>query len=92
MPKPFRVTKEIVAPVPTEDVWLALATGEGMDGWFLGTGNEIAGSRSAASPGPMVRPTPSSTRSRAATAGRPRSVSSTAASSPTRAGTPSTTP
>ena len=41
MPKPFTVTKEIVAPIPAEDVWLALATGEGMDGWFLGTGNEI---------------------------------------------------
>jgi uncharacterized protein YndB with AHSA1/START domain len=41
MPKPFTVTKELVATVPAEDVWLALTTGEGMDGWFLGTGNEI---------------------------------------------------
>jgi len=43
MPKPFEITKEIVAPVPAEDVWLALTTGDGMDGWFLGTGNEIEG-------------------------------------------------
>jgi uncharacterized protein YndB with AHSA1/START domain len=43
MPKPFEVTKELIAPVPAEDVWLALTTGQGMDGWFLGTGNEIEG-------------------------------------------------
>ena len=41
MPKPFKVTKEIVAPIPADAIWEALTTGEGMDGWFLGTGNEI---------------------------------------------------
>ena len=43
MPKAFEVVKEIVAVVPPEDVWEALTTGAGMDGWFLGTGNEIEG-------------------------------------------------
>ena len=43
MPKPFNVTKELDAPVPAEDIWLALTTGQGMDGWFLGTGNDVDG-------------------------------------------------
>lgn len=41
MPKPFEVRSETVADAPPEAVWEALTTGSGMDGWFLGTGNEI---------------------------------------------------
>jgi uncharacterized protein YndB with AHSA1/START domain len=41
MPHPFKVEKEIELQATPEQIWEAIATGKGIDGWFLGTGNEI---------------------------------------------------
>ena len=41
MPHPFEVRKEIDVDASPEAVWEAVATGAGIDGWFLGTGNEV---------------------------------------------------
>ena len=41
MPEPFEVRKEIEVDATPEEVWEAIATGPGIDGWFLGTGNEV---------------------------------------------------
>ncbi|HEX7309195.1 SRPBCC domain-containing protein [Lentzea sp.] len=38
----FESTDEIEVPASTEDVWTAIATGPGIDSWFMGT-NEVAG-------------------------------------------------
>src|SRR5918999_3914036 len=41
MPRPFEVQKEILIDADPETVWEAISTGAGIDGWFLGTGNEV---------------------------------------------------
>ena len=41
MAHPFEVRKEIEVEATPDRVWEAIATGAGMDGWFLGTGNEV---------------------------------------------------
>ncbi len=41
MPHPFEVRKEIEIQADPETVWEAIATGSGIDGWFLGTGNVV---------------------------------------------------
>ncbi len=41
MTHPFELTKEIEVHASPEAVWEAVATGPGIDGWFLGTGNEV---------------------------------------------------
>jgi uncharacterized protein YndB with AHSA1/START domain len=41
MAHPFEVRKEIEVEASPEDVWEAIATGRGIDGWFLGSGNEV---------------------------------------------------
>jgi uncharacterized protein YndB with AHSA1/START domain len=41
MPHPFEVRKEIEIKGDPEAVWEAIATGAGIDGWFLGTGNTV---------------------------------------------------
>jgi uncharacterized protein YndB with AHSA1/START domain len=41
MPHPFEVRNEIEVAATPEQVWEAIATGTGIDGWFLGTGNEV---------------------------------------------------
>lgn len=41
MPRPFEVRKEIEVAATPEQVWEAIATGPGIDGWFLGVGNEV---------------------------------------------------
>jgi uncharacterized protein YndB with AHSA1/START domain len=41
MAHPFELTKEIEIAATPEQVWEAVATGPGIDGWFLGTGNEV---------------------------------------------------
>ena len=40
MARPFEVRKEIEVEATPEEVWEAIATGPGIDGWFMGT-NEI---------------------------------------------------
>ncbi len=41
MPHAFELAKEIEIHATPEEVWEAVATGPGIDGWFLGTGNEV---------------------------------------------------
>jgi uncharacterized protein YndB with AHSA1/START domain len=41
MPHAFEVRKEIEFKASPEEVWEAIATGAGMDGWYLGTGNMV---------------------------------------------------
>jgi uncharacterized protein YndB with AHSA1/START domain len=41
MAQPFEIVKEIEVAASPEAVWEAIATGAGIDGWFLGTGNEV---------------------------------------------------
>ncbi len=41
MPHAFEVRKEIEFQATPEEIWDAIATGAGIDGWFLGTGNEV---------------------------------------------------
>ena len=41
MPHAFEVRKEIEFQATPEEVWEAIATGAGIDGWYLGTGNEV---------------------------------------------------
>jgi uncharacterized protein YndB with AHSA1/START domain len=41
MPHAFEVRKDIEFQASPEEVWEAIATGAGIDGWFLGTGNEV---------------------------------------------------
>jgi uncharacterized protein YndB with AHSA1/START domain len=41
MAHPFEIRKEIDVAASPEEVWEAIATGEGIDGWFLGTGNRV---------------------------------------------------
>jgi uncharacterized protein YndB with AHSA1/START domain len=41
MPHPFEVRSEIEVAAGPDEVWEAIATGPGIDGWFLGTGNEV---------------------------------------------------
>lgn len=41
MAHPFEVRKEIEIQATPEEIWEAITTGRGMDGWFLDTGNEI---------------------------------------------------
>jgi uncharacterized protein YndB with AHSA1/START domain len=41
MPHPFEIRKEIEIAATPEEVWEAVATGPGIDGWFLGTGNQV---------------------------------------------------
>jgi uncharacterized protein YndB with AHSA1/START domain len=41
MPHPFELRSEIVIAATPDEVWEAIATGPGIDGWFLGTGNEV---------------------------------------------------
>jgi uncharacterized protein YndB with AHSA1/START domain len=41
MAHPFEVRKEIEVQATPEEIWEAIATGAGIDGWFLGTGNEV---------------------------------------------------
>ena len=41
MTHPFEVRKEIEVDASPEEIWEAIATGGGIDGWFLGTGNEV---------------------------------------------------
>lgn len=41
MPHEFEVRKEIEFQATPEEVWEAIATGMGIDGWYLGTGNEV---------------------------------------------------
>ena len=41
MPHAFEVRKEIEFQASPEEVWEAIATGAGIDGWYLGTGNEV---------------------------------------------------
>ena len=41
MAHPFEVRKEIEIDASPEEIWEAIATGNGIDGWFLGTGNEV---------------------------------------------------
>ena len=41
MPHPFEVRNELEVDATPEQVWEAIATGAGIDGWFLGTGNEV---------------------------------------------------
>ncbi|WP_030453814.1 SRPBCC family protein [Herbidospora cretacea] len=36
MPREFEVREEIVLPATTEEVWEAIATGPGVDSWFMG--------------------------------------------------------
>jgi uncharacterized protein YndB with AHSA1/START domain len=41
MTHPFELSKEIEIAASPEEVWEAITTGPGIDGWFLGTGNEV---------------------------------------------------
>lgn len=41
MTHPFEIRKEIEIAAPVEEVWEAIATGPGIDGWFLGVGNTV---------------------------------------------------
>jgi uncharacterized protein YndB with AHSA1/START domain len=41
MTHPFEIRKEIEVAATPEEIWDAIATGEGIDGWFLGTGNQV---------------------------------------------------
>ena len=41
MPHAFELRKEIEVHATPEEIWEAVATGPGIDGWFLGTGNEV---------------------------------------------------
>lgn len=41
MAHPFEVRKEIDVAASPEELWEAIATGSGIDGWFLGSGNEV---------------------------------------------------
>jgi uncharacterized protein YndB with AHSA1/START domain len=41
MAHPFEVRKEIELEATPEQIWEAIATGPGIDGWFLGTGNKV---------------------------------------------------
>ena len=41
MAHPFEVRKEIEVAASPDEVWEAIATGTGIDGWFLSTGNEV---------------------------------------------------
>lgn len=41
MTHPFEIRKEIEIAASPEDVWEAIATGPGIDGWFLGVGNQV---------------------------------------------------
>jgi uncharacterized protein YndB with AHSA1/START domain len=41
MPHEFEVRKEIEFQATPEEVWEAIATGAGIDGWYLGTGNQV---------------------------------------------------
>jgi uncharacterized protein YndB with AHSA1/START domain len=41
MPHPFEIRKEIEVDATAEQVWEAIATGKGIDGWFFGTNNEV---------------------------------------------------
>jgi len=41
MTHPFELHKEIEIAASPEEVWEAITTGPGIDGWFLGTGNEV---------------------------------------------------
>jgi uncharacterized protein YndB with AHSA1/START domain len=41
MPHPFEVLREIEVEASPEEIWEAIATGRGIDGWFLGVGNEV---------------------------------------------------
>ena len=41
MAHPFEVRKEIEVAATPDEVWEAIATGSGIDGWFLSTGNEV---------------------------------------------------
>ena len=41
MPHEFEVRKEIEFQATPEEVWEAIATGTGIDGWYLGTGNAV---------------------------------------------------
>jgi len=40
MPHEFKVTKEIALDASPEQVWEAVATGRGLDAWFMGS-NEV---------------------------------------------------
>jgi uncharacterized protein YndB with AHSA1/START domain len=41
MAHPFEVRKEIEVDATPEQIWEAITTGRGIDGWFLDTGNEV---------------------------------------------------
>jgi uncharacterized protein YndB with AHSA1/START domain len=41
MAEPFEIRKEIEVAATPEEIWEAIATGAGIDGWFLGTGNAV---------------------------------------------------
>jgi uncharacterized protein YndB with AHSA1/START domain len=41
MTHPFELRKEIEIAASPDEVWEAITTGAGIDGWFLGTGNEV---------------------------------------------------
>ncbi len=41
MANPFEVRKQIEVQASPDVIWDAITTGEGMDGWFVGTGNEV---------------------------------------------------
>jgi uncharacterized protein YndB with AHSA1/START domain len=41
MPRPFEVRKEIEIEATPDQIWEAIATGHGIDGWYVGSGNSV---------------------------------------------------